>query len=625
MNFHSEFACACDETCVQPYSQVTTVSTPYVTELDSHDIRYSKLTSIQLAAIDLYNRGLNPFPVCSPEVVSNLSRMYPGIYKPYEKRPYILKPLFYSRMHMCNTPCKEREIRTGRSCPGNSNGAGFIELFDFSSMAVLLGRTSGNLVCLDCDDMKAFELAIELFIKYCIDPWAYYTSRGGNILFRLDEGEAMNSNKCNINEAQIWGNKHFCILPPSNHPSGKHYKWVDGMDPMANFPPSQPPPRLSKKQLEWLGIRLKSKSNEDHCDLFNLPEWTRNLSANNRHILISKIEEGERNSKLTKVVYDVAACIDRNLVSQKDAEQLLFWTASRCLPPYPISEVGQMLRSALRKDNLQPSKEYYDRKESSSIENLVQIASQFLNAHNWRSQGRTASTDRAVFEACIRRAKKDRSDTFRASSREIAELANIQKPITVLRSLKRLVEKGLLIKGRVDNSGANTYSFGDIVTVQDWNTNTPLNTSVPICNSDIPISFSPSTSIEQDIFLKLGRIAYPVWEHLKQCPEPGATAISKKLNLSRSSVYRVFVRLQENQLIDFSASEGLYVGNCLSENELVILAQNLGVLGKSENRSEWFSTEREFLVNFEIRKAKDRIHRMLLSGKEISQCYQIQN
>lgn len=616
MDYRSEVACTYDETYVSLLRQVTSVSNPNDPELDAHQFRNSKLTNIQLAALDLYKRGLNPFPVCLPEMVKELSRMYPELFETNEKRPYILRPLFDSRMHLCNPSCAEREVRTGRRCSGNSNGSGFFELFDFSSLAVMLGKTSGNLVCLDCDDMKSFEIALKLFVKHCIDSWAYYTSRGGNLLFRLIEGEAKNSNQCRIVNAQIWGNKHFCILPPSNHSSGRCYTWIDGMSPMTNISPSQPPSSISIKQLDWLGIRLKAESKEAHCDLFDLPEWTRNLSENNRHILISEIEEGKRNPMLTKVVYDVAACIDQNLVSYKDAEQLLFWTASRCLPPYPRSEIIQMLRSALRKENLRPSKEYYDRKGTSSIEDLVKIAAQFLTAHNWRSHGRTASTDRVVFEACIQRARKDRSDYFRASSREVAELANIQKPITVRNSLTRLVGKGLLKYVGKDQSGAFIYSFGDMVRDQKRYTNIPLNTSVPICNSDFPVRYAPSTSIEQDLFLKLGRIAYPVWEHLKRSPEKGPTAIANKLNLNRSSVYRVLVRLQENKLINFSASEGLYVGNCLSEKELVSLAENLGVLGKSVNRSEWFNTEREILVNYKIRNAKDRYNRMLFSGKE---------
>jgi len=562
-------------------------------------------SAVQHAAINLYKLGFNVLPVCPPKLVASLSKLFPEKYSPSDKLPYILKPLLHSRMHYCGPLCSERESRTGNRCRGSQSDIDFLHLFENANIGSILGKTSGNLVCLDCDTSVAFKEAIYGFQSRGLGYWAYETSRGGNILFRLAEGESKNYTKCTIPNAQIWGNNRFCVLPPSIHSSGAVYTWLEDANPIKQLLGTQSP-ILSIQQVDWLGIQLND-NRAPKSDLFGLPEWTRYLSEKNRRILASEIEEGERNTMLTKATYDVAACIDQGLVDYPDAEKLLFWTASRCLPPYPKCKITSMLRSALIKENRQLSKEYYSNNVSSPSKDLIQTATQFLADHDWRTHGRTAQTDRAVFGACICRARFDRDVSFRASSREIADLANLQQHKTALVALNRLREKGILRLVGKDDCHANRYTFGDVVLIPNHPTINQLKNSGVLGNDQERIEFLPRSPAEQDVFLRLGKVSWIVWKHLVSNPEPKQCDICRKTNLNQPAVSKALVTLQLHGLVNYSQAEGLYVGECFAEDEFNNLALALDVFGKSDCRREKFSLDREIYTNWKIASAKQKI------------------
>jgi predicted transcriptional regulator len=458
--------------------------------------------------------------------------------------------------------------------------------------------------------MPLFEQVLQEFTRRNLPYWAYHTSRGGNILFRLKEGEAANMGKCNFPGVQIWGNKHFCVLPPSVHASGVIYTWLMYTDPAINLPPLEPPPLLSLDQVDWLGVRPAYNERKE-INLYGLPEWTCHISENNRKILASEIPDGERNLQLTKAVYDVAACVDDGIVDFSDAEKLLLASAERCIPPYSPKKIKGMLHSAMRKDGLKPAREYYpDVNLSSQRDDLPNKAKHFLENYDWHIFGRTAQTDRAVFTACVKRAELDRSEIFRASTREIADLANIQEPYTALKSLRRLQEKNIILRVDRQSSGAFQYKFGPEVTVPDHYTIPHLKNNVVMEHTPKTGECLPTTSVEQDIFLSLGRVSWFVWQHLKHSPERGATDIAKKRNLVRSSVSKSLNRLVKIGLVTYSTAEGIYFGEFFNTDALEELAERMGVLGKSDKRAQRFNRDREIRVNLQISKARSNFRNM---------------
>jgi hypothetical protein len=489
----------------------------------------SLLSSIQQEAIDLYRRGLNVFPVMRPEEVSMLSRLFPQKYSPNEKRPYQLNYLFTSRLHLCGPQCTSRN---GRRCQGDLPGVRFIDLFHNKNLAVMLGRTSGNLVCLDCDEKEAFKTALKEFGSRGLKFWAYTTSRGGNLLFRIKEGETANQKECGIDGAEIWGYNHFCVLPPSVHSTGVIYTWLE------NYGAHQEPgsnkfvPLLEFDQVEWLGIKLK-KSRKQKVNLHGLPDWTKCLSESTRGVLTSVIQEGQRNIQLTKATYDIAAAIQNGYANYQEGETLLFEAASRCIPPYPASQIRQMLKSAMQKPGLELSKEHYSGTEFDY--SFLERVQKFSAVYDWQSHNRTSHTDRAVFNACIERFRMDGKTIFRASSREIAMLANIQQHHTVSVSLQRLCRFDLIRYEGKDRIGSNLYSFGEIVRNAGQPTINTSNYS-GLTSSTGATQVLPQSPAEQDVFRKIGHVGQIVWNYLKQCPARTAAEIARACGLKASGV-----------------------------------------------------------------------------------------
>ena len=570
----------------------------------SKDTRH--IPGIVVEASDLYNRGLNVFPVPRPEEVIRLTERYPQMFAPGSKPPYILEPLFISRMHHCDWQCDEQERKTGRPCKCRNSPAGFESLFTNANLAVMLGRTSGNLVCVDCDNEEGFRQILNEFSSRGLSFWAFATSRGGNLLFRLADGEAKNLPKTSIQDVQIWGNRHYCVLPPSVHPSGVVYSWLKDQDPLENLARHEPPPLLHLDQLEWLGVQRNSRRGKP-LDLYGLPAWTKHLSDHSRRILSSHIMEGQRNSELTIAVYDVAAAITADLVSYKDAQALVREAATNCIPPYPIKHVDGMLKSALSKRDLTRSKDYFSNKND--ISDSIPSAISFLETHDWRSHGRFALIDQAVYRACVVRALMDGRASFRASAREVAELANIQQHQTSMRALTRLSRMGIIHHEGKDALGISLFSFGDEVFFRQHTTNTTCKSSGVLVEKDFQ-TLLPKSASEKDVFLKLGKASWLVWTTLLTHPGSRLSDIAHICHLYPSTIKRTLQNLIKWGLVTYSPAEGVYFAEILDEAALADIAAQLGSNGNSIRRKNKHTREREIRTNQLIASARKRFQAM---------------
>ena len=276
---------------------------------------FSQLSDTQRTAVDLHKRGLNVFPIPRGH-----------------KEPYILRPLFYGRLHRCGHSCKIRHAPNLES------------LFDMQNIAVMMGRTSENLFAIDCDTQADFRgMAAELD-RRGLPYWAYTSRRGGSYLMRLAEGEAKNKTLKGWEHVEIWGSMHYVILPPSIHPSGELYRWKTS-DPY-RLPIDEKPPLVSIQALDWLEVeRATTGAKWEDTELLGLPAWTSTLSRNNRKILAQAIDgglaEGVRNTTLRNPTYDIAAMIDAGLIDYATGLDLLEEAAAGC--EYPIKSIRGML------------------------------------------------------------------------------------------------------------------------------------------------------------------------------------------------------------------------------------------------------------------------------------------
>lgn len=566
---------------------------------------FQPLTSIQRAALDLYRRGLNVFPVPRPPEARAYSRA--NSKDETSKPAYLVKPFYATRLHICTPECRRRYLETGRRCI--PEGATFESLFEVASIAAMMGRTSGNLLDIDCDSERAYHHVGQALQARGAGYWSYFSSRGGGYLMRLAEGEAANLPECTIPDVQVWGSGHYCILPPSVHHTGIIYQW-DNVDPRAALPVGEPPPLVYLDQLDFLGVTL-AKSKRKPPELYGLPEWTICLSARNRRILASTSERGSRNIDLTKPAYDLAAAIKRGDVGYQEVDQLINDFCRRC--GYSVSDAQGMLKSALHKRGLMGAKEYYD---ALPVEKPFERALRLAASFDWRSCGHSAQADRAVFLACCERARLENSDIFRAAAREIAELANVTAK-TASVSLRRLCattskRPALLRLYENDDNRvqANAYKF---TLPEEPKGEGTTYYSISTCKSSV-VSCPSNISPLQDVF-STHPVALRVWQYL-QGNSGTAAAIAKATNQHSKSVRRALRWLVGSELVTFSQAEGVYIGEQKTTAELETLSAVLGTFGKAEKRKHEHQRERERRANMLMARERARWLSLYHLGKD---------
>jgi hypothetical protein len=499
-------------------------------------VSQQSMTAIQSTAVDLYRRGLNVFPLPSAWEW----RARPEFEKdPNKKPPYLLQPLYFSRLHFCGLECYHLPERER-----------FTALFERANIGVMVGRTSGNLVGIDCDSHTAFETVGCELTRRALHFWGIGSHRGGAYFLRILEGEAANLSETPFPEVQIWGNARYQVLPPSVHPQGTIYRWVTP-EPRFSLPEGQSLPSFSITALDWLGVNLavKARWKWQEPELYNLPEWAVGLSRRNRETLAKGVPDGQRNTRLTAAAYDLAG----NFIPYRDAEAVILTAAERCTPPYSARDALAILKSAYRQER-QPA-----RKSGESVKPWKK-AQDFAASFDWSSKyGRKAIKRRAVFLACVERARQRNSDVWRASKREVAELANTSDE-TAKVALQNLKRDGLIVwAGHCDRSGANLYRFGELSKIS------PL---IPPCSSSGLNLDTPKTQAEQDVFGKVGLTAWHVWRYLLATPARGAGTIARALNLPRSSVYAALRQLQDAGLAVFGMAEGMYYSESKTDADL---------------------------------------------------------
>lgn len=561
---------------------------------DDYENLFSPLTEIQRTAINLHKMGWNVFPVPRPEDVRRRFEQT-GEGSPTDKPPYILQPLFTSRLHRCGRECKPYHI---------PNRVKFEALFERSNLAVMAGRTSGGICVIDCD--KNGDRVERELVKRSIPFWGYETGKGKNFIVQLPQ-EAANipGGKGKIAGVEIWGHDRFCVLPPSVHHTGTLYRWL-------NIDPLEYPGKLETttfEALEWLGVTPKSGQWDDP-ELFDLPAWVICLSKPNREILASTPTEGRRNTEITKPLYDLAANVQAGKISENDALELLYSIAERS--GYSVKSIDSMWKSAIKKADLEPaatSKQGQGKGYQTYLK-----AVQF--AHSYRWPGRTAQTDRAVFLACAERAKVE-GDTFRASVREISELANITKT-TAITALKRLRGdaksphvKPLLIGPIGASENGNRYKFNTLE-LPETEKYFDIEIGANLYHyKQLMYSGINSTPPKHDVFIKLGKVAMRCYEHLLIEPEHTFAAIARATKQNKASVSRAVKRLMVHDLVTYNPAEGLYYSDPVSDDKLERIAAALGTLGRSEKRKREHIAERETRANLQVAWAKSAWSRML--------------
>lgn len=528
------------------------------------------LTRTQERAIDLRKRGFNVFPLPY------------GSKEPFKGTP--LKRLYNSRLHLCGDgvePC-----RHGKSVPT------FASLFTGQkNFAVMCGKTSDNLLAVDCDTQAAYaDIGVRLD-ALAIPYWAFTSHRGGCYLLRVIEGEAANVAKADskFSDVELWGNSQYVVVPLSVHPSGTVYRWRGDTEPRYNYATERETlPAVSVTALGWLGVTLlkDEKTKRKPLELFGLSAEYAALSERNRKTLANGATEGERNTRLTALAYDLAANFDR-----ADIEADFLEAAVNCEPSYPKREALAILRSAYRKKRT-PAK------ETGEADARIQRLYAFVNSYDWRQVfERKARTRRAVFVACVDRSAIE-GETFRASLRELAESVNrsFQYVRVCLLDLQNAGLLRLVTSWKESESGGNVYAFGD--TVKHYCEKKTLTTT---CNNNVAFSQyqkNTNSDAKKDVFgLKgLGAVAGEVFIALQAKKYRSIYAIAKDTGAAYNSVKAAVRRLVTHGLAIHSQAEGLYYADPATEADLLALSVKLKTNGRAELQRIRHGIDREIFV-----------------------------
>jgi len=504
------------------------------------------LTQTQRSAFEFYDLGLNVFP------------------QPISKKGGLpWKSLQFNRLDRDDSRYGLKTLFAGRA-----------------NLAVMCGRTSGNLFVIDCETRESLRHHMAQLRRRKIPLWVVQTARGGHIYLRARDGEVHNVAPNILQDAEIKGQQGYVLAPPSIHPSGAVYRWLRRE--------GQGIPIVDSNQVNWLrdqagnSVFLQITKRSDYVP----GQWKKpkvraaKLSRATQQYLEQghALAEGSRNNSLFAAACDLAG----NNYSHTDAlSELLPIARTSGLSEH---EIRVTVASAYSKPRTPSRPRTQKRPEQITI-----WWSMLLWATNHRWQGRTASTDRVLTLALIERAKvhSNENGIFRASIRELAELGRMGTA-TVRRALERLQKKQIIFKaGHDQTSQASLWKFNQkhineaqlqmdtLALSPHW-----LRFSVSIFNSELA---------ERGV---MGRSVLYVYTYLILFDGDWLpSTLAEAMGLTVNQVNYALRKLSQLGLIVRESQGWRLVVDDLEEAE-AILAPEQGELCRSERRRRRFQRER---------------------------------
>jgi hypothetical protein len=340
------------------------------------------------------------------------------------------KPLDY--MRLCWQETELRKIFTKFDC----------------NIGIKLGETSLNLLVVDIDD---FERALEALTRLATHGLHTHViksaNRGYHLYFRCADC-AIGGGKFSYGDIKGRGGY---VLFPGSAVDGKPYSFVDGSEPYTDTL-SNLQPLLTDVLGETITLKPTTFGHGIWHDLpaGSVVQRSGRFVALYNEYLNTPTPEGNRKNKLYKNAHYAMA-------------------------------TGQALdevESAARRDGLPQSE--IDRTVTAAQHDHIlrhtpiggqswhwHTAMQSIDSYRGWSSGQQGITERAIMHAMVERARLDANQQgiFRASIREIKQLSQKSYTPAVNNALKRLVEKGLLIRV----SGSRQRDLQDCATAQPVN------------------------------------------------------------------------------------------------------------------------------------------------------------
>lgn len=160
------------------------------------------------------------------------------------------------------------------------------------------------------------------------------TGGGGRHLYYAHPGATL-SNRVAIRPGiDVRGDGGCIVAPPSVHPSGRRYAWVDGHGP-------------DELALAPIPAHFFARSDAAHADGDSRRHW--------RRLIREGIGQGQRNNTIASLTGHL---LRRGVDPDVALELMLAWNRTHCRPPLPDDEVAQVVHSIARvheRDASEPS------------------------------------------------------------------------------------------------------------------------------------------------------------------------------------------------------------------------------------------------------------------------------
>jgi Bifunctional DNA primase/polymerase, N-terminal/Protein of unknown function (DUF3987)/Primase C terminal 1 (PriCT-1) len=186
-----------------------------------------------------------------------------------------------------------------------------------AGVGIVTGRAS-NLFVIDADNDAGQDTIRTLALPRT--P-TVATHRGKHWYFRFPEGVAVRNTAKRVEGLDTRGEGGYVIAPPSRHPSGTRYEWIDSPFDVAPAPPS---PELLAL-FAHTTLRVAGEGSREDIE----------------QILAEGSPEGRRNADAARLAGHLLA----RGISPREVTIILGDWAKRCSPPFPLDELCQVVDS----------------------------------------------------------------------------------------------------------------------------------------------------------------------------------------------------------------------------------------------------------------------------------------
>jgi len=202
----------------------------------------------------------------------------------------------------------------------------------FQNIGIICGNISNNLVIIDIDDnevLDKLELKTEKLIE--TNHWVVKTKKGYHIYCR-NHGDTGNRNDHKDIHIDYRANKNYCVAPPSIHPTGDKYVFLNGEDPNKLTDLStEDVKKVFNDMIEKLGGAKKEEL-----------KWVKDKVGSVVEQLKNGLDEGGRNDAAFIVASHYR---DKGLTRKETTVQMQNWN-SKNNPPLKTSELETCIRSS---------------------------------------------------------------------------------------------------------------------------------------------------------------------------------------------------------------------------------------------------------------------------------------